>query len=74
MKGYPEIVRVLHEWGGNHNRSLYYDLPVYGLFARHVNGLKIYNLNVNARSCNNLPRDNVTQAKDRYDVLDVSVN
>ncbi len=74
MDGYPEITRVLHKYILSHEMSVYKDMPVYGLFARHVNGLKIYNLNVNARSCNSLPRDNVTQAKDRYDVLDVSVN
>ena len=74
MNGYPEITRVLHKYILSHEKSVYKDMPVYGLFARHVNGLKIYNLNVNARSCNTLPRDNVTQAKDRYDVLDVSVN
>ena len=74
MSGYPEITRMLHKYILSHEKSVYKDMPVYGLFARHINGLKIYNLNVNARSCNTLSRDNVTQAKDRYDVLDVSVN
>ena len=74
MNGYPEITRVIHRYLISHELSVYKDMPVYGLFARHVNGLKVYNLNVQARSCNNLPRDNITQAKDRYDVIEVSVN
>ena len=74
MNGYPEITRVIHRYLVSHELSVYKDMPVYGLFARHVNGLKVYNLNVQARSCNNLPRDNITQAKDRYDVIEVSVN
>jgi len=74
MSGYPEITRVLHQYIISHELSSYKDMPVYGLFARHVNGIKVYNLNVSARSCNTLPRDNITHAKDRYDVLDVSVN
>ena len=74
MDGYPEITRVLHWYKFSHETSDYYDMPVYGLFARHVDGLKIYNLNIQSRGCNTLPRDNITQAKDRYDVLNVSVN
>ncbi len=74
MNGYPEITRVLHNYILNHEMSVYDDIPVYGLFARHVDGLKVYNLNVTARSCNELQRDNITQAKDRYDVLNVKVN
>ncbi len=75
MLDYPEITRVLHLYKQNsHEASDYFDMPVYGLFARHVSNLKVYNLNINPRSCNTLPRDNITQAKDRCDVLDVSVN
>ena len=74
MNGYPDITRVLHNYIINHETSVYDDMPVYGLFARHVDGLKVYNLNVTPRSCNTLPRDNITQAKDRYDVLNVKVN
>ena len=74
MSGYPEITRILHTYFVSHESSVYKDMPVYGLFARHVDGLKVYNLNVQSRSCNTLPRDNITQAKDRYDVLNVSVN
>ena len=49
-------------------------MPTYGLFARHVYGIEAYNINITPRSCNTLPRDNITQAKDRYDVIDVKVN
>ena len=73
-QGYPEITRVLHKYTTSHEASDYKDMPVYGLFARHVTGIKVYNLNVTPRSCNELPRDNITQAKDRYDVLEVKVN
>ena len=73
-QGYPEITRVLHRYLFDQDNSDYFDIPVYGLFARHVDGLKVYNLNVTARSCNELQRDNITQAKDRYDVLNVKVN
>ena len=74
MNGYPEITRVLHLYLISHEASTYYDMPTYGLFARHVYGIEAYNINITPRSCNTLPRDNITQAKDRYDVIDVKVN
>ena len=74
MNGYPEITRVIHRYMISHEMSEYKDLPVYGLFARHVNGIKVYNLNVTPRSSNTLLRDNITQVKDRFDVLEVKVN
>ena len=74
MSGYPEITRVIHRYMISHELSDYYDMPTYGLFARHVDGIEVYNLNITPRSCSTLPRDNITQAKDRYDVLNVKVN
>ena len=74
MNDYPEITRVLHLYMFSHENSKYFDMPTYGLFARHVDKIKVYNLNVTPRSCSELPRDNITQVKDRYDVLNVRVD
>lgn len=59
MNGYPEISRVSHKYRGTHELSVYYDLPVYGLFLRHVDGLKIANFKVIPRTCSTLDKWNI---------------
>ncbi|MDR1906386.1 MAG: hypothetical protein LBQ27_05720 [Clostridiales bacterium] len=39
MNGYPEITRVSHIWLLSHELSLYRDLPSYGLYIRHADGV-----------------------------------
>ena len=52
MDGYPEITRVLHQYINSHEESDYFDLPAYGLFARHVKDLKTESLDICPRGCN----------------------
>lgn len=59
MNGYPEISRVSHKYRVSHEMSIYYDLPVYGLFLRHVDGLKIANFKVIPRTCSTLDKWNI---------------
>jgi polygalacturonase len=72
MGGYPEITRVSHRYILNHTMSDYWDLPVYGLFARHVDGLTVENFLVNARASNTRPMNNIQNAEDRVDVKNVT--
>ena len=59
MNGYPEITRVSHKYLISHEMSEYYDLPVYGLYLRYVNGLSVDNFNVISRRCSKLDLWNV---------------
>lgn len=60
MNGYPEITRVSHKYRVSHELSIYYDLPVYGLFLRHVDGLSIANFKVISRTCSTLDKWNIS--------------
>ena len=73
MNGYPEITRVIHSYLISHELSVYKDLPVYGVFARHVSGITLNNVNIESRSCSTLKRDNIKEAADRYDLIDAEV-
>lgn len=72
MGGYPEITRVSHRYIINHSISNYWDLPVYGLFARHVDGLSVVNFSVTPRSVSTLPMNNVSDNEERIDVKNVT--
>lgn len=73
MKGYPEITRVSHMYIINHDISGYWDLPVYGLFARYVDGLEVENFKVTPRTSNTRERDNVEKEKDRISLKNVTL-
>lgn len=60
MNGYPEITRVSHKYFISHETSKYYDLPVYGLFLRYVDGLSLKNFKVIPRSCSTLDKWNIS--------------
>lgn len=74
MKGYPEITRVSHMYLFNHTLSGYWDLPVYGLFARYVDGLEVENFTVTPRSSNTREMNNVQDEKKRIDLKNVIWN
>ena len=59
MNGYPEITRVSHRYLISHEMSEYYDLPVYGLYLRYVDGLAIDNFKVISRKCSKLDKWNI---------------
>lgn len=65
MKDYPEITRVSGFYKDSHELSPYWELPVYGLFARHINGLRVKNFSCVPRKCNSRKKDNITDEKDR---------
>lgn len=69
---YPEISRVLYLGMGNYEESLMYDMPVYGLYCRYVDGLTVENFNVKPREDTVLPLDNVQSVFDRFSVNNVS--
>lgn len=71
MGGYPEITRVSHRYLLSHSLSDYWDLPVYGLFARHVDGLTVHNFVVNARTTNTRPMNNIQDEGSRINVKNV---
>lgn len=60
MNGYPEITRVSHQYLLSHETSKYYDLPVYGLYLRYVDGLSLKNFKVIPRSCSTLTKWNLS--------------
>lgn len=68
MNGYPEITRVIHDYSNSDEQSVYYDMPVYGLFCRHVSEITVLGFNVTPRKCNTLPKDNISEEKDIIDV------
>lgn len=57
MGDYPEIVRVSHVYRSPHEKSSYWDLPCYGLFARHVRGLSMTDVTVTPRTGSGLPEN-----------------
>ncbi len=63
MNGYPEITKVSHKYIFTNEFSPYYDLPVYGIFARYVDGLTIENYNVQQRDSTDLPFSNFDNSK-----------
>lgn len=73
MSGYPEITRVLHQYVISHENSIYYDLPVYGLFVRHAKSIKVINFKVQQRQGSTLAKDNITNENDRYDTEKVFI-
>ncbi len=72
MGGYPEITRVSHKYLLNHELSAYYDLPVYGLYARYVDGLSVEDFSVTPRSANTRPHDNVREEGSRNHLNNVT--
>ncbi|NLT17866.1 MAG: hypothetical protein GXY10_00490 [Clostridiales bacterium] len=68
MEGYPEITRVSSMSVLTSNLYPYWDLPVYGLFARYVDGLTVENFSVTPRSKNSRPLDNVQDEGDRIEI------
>lgn len=55
MNGYPEITRVSHIYLINHELSFYWDLPVYGLYVNHAEGVGVENFNVIPRPAETRP-------------------
>lgn len=74
MGGYPEITRISHMYLINHTLSVYCDMPVYGLFARHVDGLTVTNFNVVSRSCNTRELTNIGEKNKEYDIINSYFN
>ena len=72
MGGYPEITRVSHMYIINHDFSFYWDLPVYGLFARYVDGLTVDNFVVTPRTSNTRGMNNIEEEIDRISLKNVS--
>ena len=62
MNGYPEITGVSHYYNQlfGHEGSKYYDLPVYGLYPRYVDGLSLKNFKVIPGSCSTLTKWNLS--------------
>ena len=52
MLEYPEITRLCSIYTNSHEESPYWELPVYGLYVRHCNNLKLTGFNCTPRSCN----------------------
>ncbi len=74
MDGYPEITRVSHRYIISHEFSFYWELPVYGLYVRNTDGLTVSNLSVTPRTCNERPRDNITNESDWEYLSNVSIS
>lgn len=62
MNGYPEITGVSHYYNQlfGHEGSKYYDLPVYGLYVRYVDGPSLKNFKVIPGSCSTLTKRNLS--------------
>ncbi len=73
MKDYPEITRVSGFYKDSHELSPYWELPVYGLFVRHINGLSVKKFTCKPRSCNKRKADNITAEKDRLFAENITV-
>lgn len=73
MGGYPEITRVSHTYFISHELSAYYDMPVYGLYAYHVNGLTLENFNVKERSVNTRPFTNIGSFDERDSITNAVI-
>ncbi|MCM1364683.1 MAG: glycosyl hydrolase family 28 protein [Faecalibacterium sp.] len=73
MTGYPEITRISHRYIISHELSLYWELPVYGLYMRNADGVTIKNFSATPRSCNERPRDNFTNESDWVYLKNITV-
>ncbi|MFI3140861.1 MAG: glycosyl hydrolase family 28 protein [Clostridia bacterium] len=69
---YPEITKIFYMGMGNYEDSLMYDIPVYGLYCRYVDGITVENFYVMPREDNELALDNIQSVFDRYFVSDVT--
>ncbi len=69
---YPEITKIFFMGMGNYEDALMYDIPVYGLYCRFVDGITVENFYVMPREDNELPLDNIQNVFDRYFVSNVS--
>ncbi len=69
---YPEITKIFFMGMGNYEDALMYDIPVYGLYCRFVEGITVENFYVMPREDNELPLDNIQNVFDRYFVSDVT--
>lgn len=67
MGGYPESTRISHMYILNHTVSPYFDIPVYGLFARNVDGLTVKNFNVVPRGVNEREFSNLDEGE-KYNI------
>ncbi len=59
MLDYPEITRVSSIYTVSHELSPYWELPVYGLFVRHAEGVMVKDFECKPRSCNKRPFTNI---------------
>lgn len=59
MLEYPEITRLSSIYINSHEESPYWDLPVYGLFVRDCENLKINGFKCIPRKCNKRPLSNI---------------
>lgn len=73
MTGYPEITRVFHRYVISHELSDYWDIPVYGLFVRHVDGLTVKNFKVRPRIVNNRPLDNIRDENGHINLINLYI-
>lgn len=72
MGGYPESTRISHMYILNHEKSLYYDLPVYGLFVRNAKNVKVRKFNVVPRRSNKRNMTN-TDKPEKYNLSNCSI-
>ena len=68
-----DFTRVSGFYKDSHELSPYWELPVYGLFVRHINGLRVKNFVCCPRSCNTRKADNITDEADRLFCDNVTV-
>jgi len=57
--GYPEITRVSHYYIISHNISIYFDMPVYGLFGRYCKDITVENFQAVPRTGTRLKMSNI---------------
>ena len=72
MGGYPESTRISHMYILNHEKSLYYDLPVYGLFVRNAKNVKFRKFNVVPRRSNKRNMTNIDKPE-KYNLSNCSI-
>lgn len=60
MLEYPEITRISSIYTNSHEESPYWELPVYGLYVRDTEKIRIENFTCKPRSCNKREMTNYT--------------